>query len=99
MIVIYKRKRLPGELPSGPAWKGVTEIINSQDETIAVNEYFATHPEMMLGEMRLEGRMYARGEPTLVGNGVPVRVRPRAPFYWRVIRVGEILAFVGLRTG
>ena len=24
---------------------------------------------MMLGEMRLEGRMYGRGEPTLVGNG------------------------------
>jgi N12 class adenine-specific DNA methylase len=27
---------------------------------------------MMLGEMRLEGRMYGRGEPTLVGHGVPL---------------------------
>jgi len=27
------------------------------------------NPEMMLGEMRLAGRMYQRGEPTLEGNG------------------------------
>jgi N12 class adenine-specific DNA methylase len=39
------------------------------EEVISVNEYFAAHPEMMLGEMRLAGRMYQRGEPTLEGNG------------------------------
>lgn len=38
-------------------------------ELITVNEYFAAHPKMMLGEMRMSGRMYARGEPTLVRNG------------------------------
>jgi hypothetical protein len=70
--IVVLRKRLPGELPSGPAWKEVTEITNSQGETLAVNEYFAAHPEMMLGEMRLEGRMYGRGEPTLVGNDRPL---------------------------
>ena len=71
--IVILRKRLPGELPSGPAWKaGAEEITNSQGETIALNEYFAAHPEMMLGEMRLEGRMYGRGEPTLVGNGRPL---------------------------
>lgn len=70
--IVMLRKRLPGELPFGPAWKEVVEITNSSGETIPVNEYFAAHPEMMLGEMRLEGRMYARAEPTLVGNGVPL---------------------------
>ncbi len=67
--IVMLRKRLPGELPGGPDWKAVGEITNSLGEAIAVNEYFAAHPEMMLGEMRLEGRMYQRGEPTLAGNG------------------------------
>ena len=70
--IVILRKRLPGELPQGPAWKAVTDTTNSLGETIPVNEYFAAHPEMMLGEMRLEGRMYARGEPTLVGNDRPL---------------------------
>ena len=67
--LVILRKRLLGERPGGPAWKTVIEITNSLGETISVNEYFAAHPQMMLGEMRLEGRMYRRDEPTLVGNG------------------------------
>ena len=74
--IVILRKRLPGELPSGPAWKSLSEITNSENETLSVNEYFAVQPEMMLGEMRLEGRMYGRGEPTLVGNGVPQSSTP-----------------------
>ena len=73
--IVMLRKRLPGELPSGPAWKELKEICNSSGEIIPVNEYFADHPEMMLGEMRLEGRMYQRGEPTLAGNGQPLETR------------------------
>ena len=70
--LVILRKRLPGELPAGPAWKEVSVITNSLGESLAVNEYFAAHPEMMLGEMRLEGRMYRQGEPTLVSNGRPL---------------------------
>jgi N12 class adenine-specific DNA methylase len=70
--IVMLRKRLPGELPSGPAWKELVEISNSADEAIPVNEYFAAHPEMMLGEMRLEGKMYARSEPALVPNERPL---------------------------
>ena len=73
--LVILRKRLPGELPGGHAWKETAEISNSQGETIQVNEYFAAHPEMMLGEMRLEGSMYGRQQPTLVGNGVPLTER------------------------
>ncbi|HEY3856448.1 MAG TPA: hypothetical protein VGO67_18850 [Verrucomicrobiae bacterium] len=67
--IVMLRKRLPGEIPQSPAWKAISEITNSLEEVISVNEYFATHPEMMLGEMRLAGRMYQRGEPTLEANG------------------------------
>ncbi|MEI8196078.1 MAG: class I SAM-dependent methyltransferase, partial [Phycisphaerae bacterium] len=73
--IIILRKRLPGELPSGPAWKEIEEFTNSLDEPIPVNEYYVAHPEMMCGEMRLEGRMYARSEPTLAGNGAPLAHR------------------------
>ena len=65
--IVMLRKRLPGELPQEPAWKNIAEITNSTGESIAVNEYFAERPEMMLGEMRLTGRMYRQGEPELVG--------------------------------
>ena len=67
--IVVLRKRPLGEIPSGPAWKGVTEITNSVGDQIPINEYFANHPQMMLGEMRLEGRMYRDNEPTLVSNG------------------------------
>ena len=70
--IVMLRKRLPGELPNGPVWKELVEISNSTGETIPVNEYFAAHLEMMLGEMRLEGKMYARSEPTLVPNERPL---------------------------
>ena len=67
--IVMLQKRLPGGLAQGPAWKNLVEITNSEGQTLKINEYFAAHPEMMLGEMRLEGRMYQRSEPTLVGNG------------------------------
>lgn len=67
--LVILRKRLPGEAPRGQPWRENVPITNSVGETIAVNEFFAAHPEMMLGEMRLVGRMYRQGEPTLVNNG------------------------------
>jgi N12 class adenine-specific DNA methylase len=73
--IVMLRKRLPGESPSDTAWRNVAEITNSEGDSIPVNEYYADHPEMMLGEMRLEGRMYSRAEPTLAGNGVPLEER------------------------
>ena len=67
--IVMLRKRLSGEVPQGPPWKAIAEITNSLNETISINEYFAAHPEMMLGEMRLAGRMYQRNEPTLESDG------------------------------
>jgi SAM-dependent methyltransferase len=67
--IVILRKRLLGERPQGPSWKAIAEITNSQGECVSVNEYFATHPELMLGEMRFAGRMYHRNELTLVSDG------------------------------
>ena len=67
--IVILRKRHAGELPQGSAWKSIGEITNSLGETIPVNEYFVQRPHLMLGEMRLEGRMYRDNEPTLAGNG------------------------------
>jgi hypothetical protein len=67
-IVILRRLN-EGETPKGMAWKATVPHTNSKGETIQINEYFAERPHMMLGEMRLAGRMYQRNEPTLVSNG------------------------------
>jgi N12 class adenine-specific DNA methylase len=66
--IVFLRKRLPGEAPSGSPWRELAPIRNSVGDTIPVNEYFAAHPDRMLGEMRLTGRMYRQQEPTLVPN-------------------------------
>ncbi|MBI3414867.1 MAG: DEAD/DEAH box helicase family protein [Verrucomicrobia bacterium] len=63
--IIMLRKLRPGEAPTGPAWKETADYANDIGEDFNLNEYFATRPEMMLGRMRLSGRMYRDNEPTL----------------------------------
>jgi hypothetical protein len=60
----------PERQPAGHAWRKL-EMIDSPDGPIAVNEYYARHPEMMLGKMKLEGTMYRGAEPTLEGQLTP----------------------------
>jgi N12 class adenine-specific DNA methylase len=67
-IVILRRLQ-EGESVQQPAWKNTVPYTNSKGETIHINEYFAERPHMMLGEMRLTGRMYQRNEPTLESDG------------------------------
>lgn len=67
--IVMLRKLRPGETPTGPAWKELAEHTNDQGEAFSINEYFAAHPEMMLGRMRLTGRMYRDNEPTLEPDG------------------------------
>ena len=68
--ILFLRKRRPGEPPAGEAWTGLSTV-ESEDGAIPVNEYFAHHPEMMLGKMKLEGSMYGGHEPTLEGTLTP----------------------------
>ena len=64
--ILFLKKRPAGEAVQGAAWLNTAPHTNSKGEVIEINEYFVERPQMMLGEMRLEGRMYQRNEPTLV---------------------------------
>jgi N12 class adenine-specific DNA methylase/prefoldin subunit 5 len=63
--IIMLRKLRPGEAPTGSAWKETADYTSDLGEAFTLNEYFAARPEMMLGQMRLSGRMYRDNEPTL----------------------------------
>ena len=63
--IVILRKLHAGEPPTGPAWNEVADHNNDLGENFTINEYFAARPEMMLGRMRLSGRMYRDNEPTL----------------------------------
>ncbi len=62
-----------GEKRDGEAWLELTPI-ETPDGKLFVNEYFARHPGMMLGEMRLAGSMYRDREPALTGELTPERL-------------------------
>ncbi|HWC59097.1 MAG TPA: hypothetical protein VHC44_05325, partial [Verrucomicrobiae bacterium] len=63
--IVMLRKLRAGESPHGPAWKAAVDFANGHGEKFVLNEYFATHPHMMLGTMRLARGMYRQGEPIL----------------------------------
>jgi len=52
--VIFLRKRAPGEAPAGQSW-GSLATVETKDGPVLVNEYFAAHPEMVLGQQRISG--------------------------------------------
>jgi hypothetical protein len=68
--IVFLRKHAPGAQPAGEPWQHL-EAIDSAAGPIEVNEYFARHPEMMLGKMKLAGTMYRGAEPTLEGQLTP----------------------------
>jgi len=67
--IVMLRKLRAGEAPTGPAWKQTGDYSNDLGEAFTINEYFAARSEMMLGQMRLVGRMYRDNEPTLEPDG------------------------------
>jgi N12 class adenine-specific DNA methylase len=72
--ILFLRKRMPGQRPSGEKWTGLGAV-DSPDGPITVNEYYAHRPEMMLGTMTLKGSMYGGAEPTLDGTLTPEILR------------------------
>jgi N12 class adenine-specific DNA methylase/tRNA1(Val) A37 N6-methylase TrmN6 len=52
--VIFLRKRLEDEAPAGAAWANVATV-DTKDGPVVINEYFAKHPEMVLGQNRISG--------------------------------------------
>ena len=52
-----------GRTATWPGVEGHRDFANERGEKFLINEYFATHPHMMLGTMRLARGMYRQGEP------------------------------------
>lgn len=65
--ILFLQKRQAGQPPNGESWQNLAPI-ETADGSVGVNEYFARHPDMMLGQMRLEGGLYGNAEPSLVGE-------------------------------
>src|SRR5260370_5147623 len=76
--ILFLKKRSPGPVDSGEGWRDLAPI-DTPDGAVAVNEYFARHPEMMLGSMRMEGTMYRDREPTLTGDLSPALLQRAVP--------------------
>lgn len=67
--IVILRKRGGGAFSDGKNWINTQEIPTYDGkQQVAVNEYFARNPEMMLGRMSLEGTMYGGNEPALLPN-------------------------------
>lgn len=69
--VLFLRKRQPGEAAGGEAWLGRAEVKTPEGPAL-VNEYFARHPEMVLGEHSLQGSMRRANEYTVLPRGTKI---------------------------
>lgn len=62
--ILFFKKRAEGEKTGGEKWIETKTIKGADGGDIQVNEYYAKHPEMMIGDATLEGSMYGENEPT-----------------------------------
>ena len=72
--VLFLRKRQSGEAAGGETWLGRAEVKTPEGPTL-VNEYFARHPEMVLGEHSLQGSMYRADEYTVLPRGTDINAQ------------------------
>jgi N12 class adenine-specific DNA methylase len=63
--ILFLQKRSPEASP-GESWTELKSI-ETADGPVEINEYFARHPEMMLGRMGMESGQYGAA-PALIGN-------------------------------
>lgn len=77
--IIFLQKRPPQVPAAGEKWAETQPVAATRkrpdgtmgEGTVQVNEYFARHPEMMLGKMGLEGTMYGPNQAALIGDLTP----------------------------
>jgi N12 class adenine-specific DNA methylase len=72
--LLVLRRRLPGAEPAGPAWaKAVPADIDLPEgapaEPLDINEYFAAHPDNVLGHLTAARGMYREHELTVEQSG------------------------------
>ena len=64
IFLLRKGDKVPS---TGIKWADLKEV-QTPDGPVSINEYFAERPDMMLGEMRLQGTMYSAASPVLLGD-------------------------------
>lgn len=62
------REKLTAARKSGEDWLNVVDHVDSNGKTVPLNEYFAKHPENMLGEFGAHGSMYRPDDPALIAR-------------------------------
>jgi N12 class adenine-specific DNA methylase len=63
--VLFFRKKIPGEETTGKRWSELKEV-KTPEGPFHINEYFADHPEMILGKNSGQGSMYGKNEYTVL---------------------------------
>lgn len=66
--IIVLQKREPDTAYGGHPWATVKPI-STADGEVTANEYFAAHPEQIMGKLSLQGSMYRDKEPTVQADG------------------------------
>jgi N12 class adenine-specific DNA methylase len=66
--VLFLQRRAPGQTPGGESWLGHQEVPTEggSGTPALVNEYFAAHPEMVLGRHARERGMYREDDYTVL---------------------------------
>jgi hypothetical protein len=67
--ILFFQKRSRETPAAGESWVELRSI-ETADGRVEINEYFARHPEMMLGRMGMESGQYGMA-PALIGNLEP----------------------------
>lgn len=62
-------RRPDGKPFEGQRWQNMVNVAKEGEPPIMVNEYYAEHPEMVLGKHALTGSMYGKNEYTVEGTG------------------------------
>jgi N12 class adenine-specific DNA methylase/SAM-dependent methyltransferase len=72
--VLILRRREPGREPSGEAWEHVVPVA-TPDGDVTVNEYFARHPDRILGQLRASGGQYSATDLDVIPGPEPLADR------------------------
>jgi len=72
--LVVLRRRQPDIEPSGPDWANTVStehlgITSPDGELVSINEYFAAHPAMVLGDVTIGRGMYANNELLVHASG------------------------------
>jgi predicted RNA methylase len=67
--ILFLRKKVPGQtFDQAQPWMGLGEVKTDKAPAL-INEYFAAHPEMVMGTHARAGKMYSKDEYTVLPNG------------------------------